>query len=166
MKKLLILLSLVITSQASFTQETKATKPYKGTYFMLATGIGSSYGGLIGLRAQGRYGKTQGIGAHLGYGYFSEGVTGTSVGVKFFPYKNIYLDIMYGFAGTYTESTSYITVKQELYAWYYSIGGDFVWGKGIGHGLNIGIGFGHIQNYHGYGGNLAYLLDLGYIIRF
>ncbi len=141
MKKIFALLLLITYSSYSYTQKTEKEKlPYKGTYFMLGTGLGISYGGLFGIMAQGRVGNTVGIGVHAGYGYIYDDLNGKAVGVKFFPYKNLYLDVTYGVSGQTTSYRAGRKYTETRYAWTFTAGAEFIWGQKIGHGFSVDIG--------------------------
>ena len=104
---------------------------YKGDYFMIGTGVGNSYGG-FGLRAQWRMGEEQGLGIHAGAGYLLIGdEISISTGMKFFPYKDFYLNAQIGFS---------LEEKPLLYGPSFLVGGDWTWGSITEFGFNAGLG--------------------------
>ena len=143
-------------------------KSYKGNYFSIGTGYGNSYGG-IGVRVQGRFGGNQGFGVHGGVGYFPGAPVLGAAGLKFFPYKDIYINAQFGFSGV--ESGYYYW--DDYYNDYYSrvlfgpalmTGVDMTWGRKVGFGFNAGIGASYFINARYQEIWLA--TDLGFIIRF
>jgi len=149
-------------------------KDFKGNYFMLGLGIGPSYGG-AGMRVQLRRGGLMGYGAHLGVGYGSEKMGFIHEtpfvcrgGVKFFPYKNLYVDLQYG----NTAKIAYIDMNAGLYNKFemgygpsFMLGGDWVWGRKTAFGFNFGTGITYnIDNYNG--SFITIHSDIGLLIRF
>lgn len=157
---------------------------YDGNYFMLAVGVGPSYGG-SGIRGQFRFGGTTGFGIHAGIGYnqdaepwysgpFGIGYDGlrASAGIKFFPYKGIYINTQVGFLGHYryySGSDSYY--GSNYYNWVDEglkiapsvlSGVDMEWGDKVGFGFNIGIGVTFIPRYE----NFYLVADVGFVVRF
>ena len=144
-------------------------------------GYGNSYGGL-GLRAQWRMGEEQSVGIHAGVGYLPytgpsyqlrEVVILASAGVKFFPYKDFYINTQFGLTGYESYSThNNITGRstyygQFLYGPSFLVGGDWTWGDKVGYGFNAGLGLtsninAKMKKY----GSITLALDLGFIIRF
>ena len=141
-------------------------------YFALAPGLGNSYGG-IGLRAQGRFGGTVGFGIHGGIGYTPPGNAETGMvlgafGMKFFPYKWIYINTQigaFGFVDTETEYWSDYTETDRRVLWGPSVlfGGDFIFGKHFG--FNVAYGFSVDVN-PGEPSELYRAIDLGFIFKF
>jgi len=138
---------------------------YKGNYFMLGSGYGNSYGG-IGLRAQWRRGGKQGFGWHVGVGYFPDAPILASAGVKFFPYKDLYINAQFGLVG-YENTYDYYGYEEELmYGPSMMIGGDWTWGGKIGFGFNAGVGATYQLNAGEYFDDIVPAIDLGFLIRF
>jgi hypothetical protein len=149
---------------------------YKGNYFMLGTGYGNSYGG-IGLRIQWRMGGNQGFGVHAGAGYFPGAPILASAGVKFFPYKDLYINAQFGLTGyeEYYEYYEYYDGYSYDYRYYdeshilfgpsFLVGGDWTWGSKVGYGFNAGLGISYNINAE-YFSAITLALDLGFIIRF
>lgn len=154
------------------TKNETSNNSYKGRYFMLGTGFGNSYGGL-GLRAQWRMGGNQGFGIHAGVGYFPDATILASIGVKFFPYKDLYINTQFGltgyesYYGYYYDGYSYYNFNEShtLYGPSFLIGGDWTWGKKVGYGFNAGLGLTYNINAI-YSSQITLALDLGFIIRF
>jgi hypothetical protein len=151
-------------------------KRYKGNYFMLGNGLGNSYGG-IGLRVQGRFGGKTGFGFHGGVGYRPDGdKIFVSGGIKFFPYKGIYLNTQFGYTGYEKYSSSYYTSAKYklLYGPSFLVGIDQVWGRRVGLGFNAGLGVSYNINTYTYtdydftytSSSFALAFDLGFIVRF
>ena len=142
---------------------------YKGNYFMLGTGYGNSYGGL-GLRGQWRMGGNQGFGIHFGAGYFPNAPILAAAGVKFFPYKDFYINAQFGLTGCeeYYSYGYYYDSYYESHLLYWPsflIGGDWTWGSKVGYGFNAGLGITYNINAE-YFSAVTLALDLGFIIRF
>ncbi|MGZ2369690.1 hypothetical protein ACXR6G_07870 [Ancylomarina sp. YFZ004] len=156
--------------------ETASEKPksnYKGKYFMLGMGYGNSYGGL-GIRTQWRFGGDQGFGFHAGVGYLPDYDIMASVGLKFFPYKNFYINSQFGIFG-YEESyefsynsygyyNDYGYEYEALYGPSLMVGGDWTWGDKVGYGFNAAIGVSY--NVSGFSDELWPAIDMGFLVRF
>ena len=171
------------------------TSNYKGQYFMAGIGAGNSYGGL-GIRAQWRTGGFQGVGFHVGVGAINTYETnkiGASIGMKFFPYKDFYINFQTGITGKqqYFENR-YISGNFSQYKHTYNVfgasilvGSEWTWGKKIKFGVNYAIGI--TRNYdvdvrnrysiHSYSNtNNSYgwsyfpivtpAMDLGFVVKF
>ncbi len=157
---------------------------YDGNYFMLALGIGPSYGG-SGMRVQGRFGGTTGFGIHAGIGYnqdaepWYEGPFGigydeihASAGLKFFPYKGIYINTQVSYLGKYRYYYGYDSYYGGYsYNWENEglkiapsllSGVDMEWGDTVGFGFNAGLGVTFIPRYE----EFYFVADLGFVIRF
>jgi len=155
------------------TKNEVSNNDYKGNYFMLGTGFGNSYGGL-GLRAQWRMGGKQGFGIHAGAGYFPNAPILASAGVKFFLYKNFYINTQFGLTGyeTYYEINyqyGLISIAERshiLYGPSFLVGGDWTWGSKVGYGFNAGLGITNNINANAVYFSTILALDLGFIIRF
>jgi len=111
-------------------------------YYSGALGFGQSYGGL-GLRFQGRIGRTLGFGYHGGVGLFppmtingvsTKGGVFFSIGAKFFWYRAWYLDVQYGSVGQYHTNTG----NGTIYGPSFLIGGDWFFNDRFG--LNVAAG--------------------------
>ena len=121
----------------------------KNKYISLGIGTGGSYGGTIGLRLQQRFGGKIGFGYHVGVGYwlvdkeYNLSTIAYALGVKFFWFKGLYLNIQYDInSGYYFENTG-----QNLRIWdgvSYLVGGDWFFTKYCG--MNFAIGIDHILN--------------------
>ncbi len=134
---------------------------YKSNYFSLGTGYGNSYGG-FGVRAQWRMGGIQGFGIHAGVGYFPDAPILASFGLKFFPYKDLYINTQFGLTG---YESFYYSQKRLLYGTSFLIGSDWTWGGKIGYGFNAGFGITYNINTR-YSKAIKMALDLGFLIRF
>lgn len=149
-------------------QETKNV--YKGNYFMLGFGFGNSYGGL-GLRVQYRMGGKQGFGIHAGAGFFPNVKFLAAGVVKFFPYKDFYINAQFGLTGSerephYDESGYFEYADRHLlYGPSLLVGGDWNKGEIVGFGFNGGIGVTYNINAKN-ASNITLAIDLGFIIRF
>jgi hypothetical protein len=160
---------------------------YKGKYIMIGIGGGNSYS-VFGVKAQARFGGNTGFGIHSGIGvFFSDDDPNSAVhlagnvGIKFFPYKGLYLDLNFGPTSTVRhvvpeDSHLYYHTK-ALYGPSFLVGLDQVWGRqsGLGFGFNIALGIGYNINSSGGNGftggyyetsDISPAADLGFIIRF
>ena len=153
------------------TKNEVSNNDYEGNYFMLGGGYGNSYGGL-GLRAQWRMGEEQSLGIHAGVGYLPNAPILASAGVKFFPYKDFYINTQFGLTGyeTYYSRTSIFTgydiyYNRVLYGPSFLVGGDWTWGDKVGYGFNAGLGLTLNINAEIIS-PITLALDLGFIIRF
>ena len=126
---------------------------YNGKYTLTCIGYGNSYGGL-GVKFQGRRGQKQGVGMHIGIGYFPYAKYLASIGVNLYLYKNLYLNAQWGRTGweelsTYTTNftTSNSTYESHVLKGYsFMLGSNWFWGKKQKVGLNWGIGITHNVN--------------------
>ncbi|MBS4013845.1 MAG: hypothetical protein KGZ97_08805 [Bacteroidetes bacterium] len=152
--------------------EQKEKAKFKANYFMIGVGAGNGYGG-FGLRLQFRVGGVVGFGLHGGIGYTPgiftrydvwettiyndpippENYIRPTVGVKFFPFKNLYLNYQMGFHGDGRLTGSAL------------IGVDANWGVKIGSGFNIALGITFLDTAYGENG-IWPAGDMGFIIRF
>lgn len=165
--------SYVNTNNNQSSQNDEYIKPtikkYKGTYFVVGAGYGNSYGG-AGFRAQFRVGRKVGFGLHAGLGLspFSAGGIGGSLGVKFFPYKGLYLNTQIGLIGTKKEkiynynSNDGYTIKDDLPGVAIMVGIDQIWGDKVGIGFNVAIGPAISLKDE----TVLPVFDLGFLIRF
>lgn len=156
------------TTRQQTKEDADLNHKFKGNYFMIGTGYGNSYGGL-GIKIQRRMGGKQGFGIHVGVGYFPNAPILASLGLKFFPYKNFYLDTQFGLTG-YEESYYYdpnnsFDNSHLLYGPSFLVGGDWVWGSKVGFGFNTGLGITYNINAEIIS-PITLALDLGFIIRF
>ncbi len=140
-------------------------KKYKGQYFMLGSGFGPSYGG-FGIKAQFRFPltKTQGIGVHAGVGAFPFAPILGNVGVKYFPYKDIYINAQFGLNGIELYETYDFLAGKTLYGPSLLIGGDWTWGKKVGVGINAAVGASYYINAVNFF-HFFPTMDLGFIVR-
>lgn len=140
-------------------------KKYKGQYFMLGSGFGPSYGG-FGIKAQFRFPltKTQGIGVHAGVGAFPFAPILANVGVKYFPYKDIYINAQFGLNGIELYETYDFFAGKTMYGPSLLIGGDWTWGKKVGVGINAAVGASYYINAVNFF-HFFPTMDLGFIVR-
>ncbi len=138
---------------------------YKGNYFMVGTGFGPSYGG-FGFKGQFRFAltKTQGIGVHAGVGAFPFAPILGNVGVKYFPYKDLYINAQFGLNGIELYETYDFLAGKTLYGPSLLIGGDWTWGKKVGVGINAAIGASYYINAESFF-HFFPTMDLGFIVR-
>jgi hypothetical protein len=150
-------------------------KYHQDKYFALATGVGNSYGG-IGLRAQARFGGSVGFGIHAGAGWYPgieyESCFAFAGGVKFFPYKGIYINAQFGVLGKQLAFSyvydpyygySYDYYNQVMYGPSILTGVDWIFGSHFG--FNAAGGISIITN--GYmSGEILPALDLGFVYKF
>jgi hypothetical protein len=148
-------------------------KGYKGNYFMLGVGYGNSYGG-AGICAQMRLGGNVGFGLHAGVGYFPDAPVLAAGGVKFFPFRGIYINAQFGLTGheywyEYSYSSyygsSYDSGEQLLYGPSFLAGVDWTWGRKIGYGFNAALGLTYNVNVVNFS-PVTLALDIGYVMRF
>jgi hypothetical protein len=159
--------------QAEVSKPAAQTEPpvnkYKGNYFMIGSGYGTSYGG-AGFRAQLRLGGKVGFGLHAGVGVSPEAPVLASAGLKFFPYKGMYFDAQFGLTGVnpyYDESSSAYDEKSHLYYGpSFLLGVDQVWGRKVGFGFNAGLGVTLNANADEDVDIIKLAIDLGFIVRF
>jgi len=158
------------TNNSSFSGENKVKRnKYKGNYVLIGTGYGNSYGG-AGIKLDQRIGGLVGFGYHIGVGYFPNAPVLASFGIKFFPYKGLYLDSQFGLTG-WEEYYEYYNGNETyydshlLYGPSFLVGGDWVWGKKVGFGFNSALGLTYNINAIYYS-EISLAIDLGFIIRF
>ena len=148
----------------------KKVKKYKGNCFMIGTGYGNSYGG-IGLRVQGRFGGIVGVGIHGGVGYLPGASVLAAGGVKFFPYKGLYINTQFGLTGYEGYSEYYggsypdFSDNHLLYGPSLLVGVDQVWGRKVGFGFNAGLGASYNMNAVNFS-SFTLAMDLGFVVRF
>lgn len=163
------------TPKEEITVSESPKSDYDGKYFMLGIGYGNSYGG-SGLRAQWRFGGVQGFGFHVGGGYLPEAdVFLASAGIKFFPYKNLYINAQFGLLGN-EEYYEYYNNGYDSYSYYEEnllygpsvlLGGDWSWGGRVGFGFNAGLGASYALNVESdYFDEIMLAIDLGFVVRF
>ncbi len=169
--------NLVITESQNSTEITKekvSINDYNGDYSMFGIGYGNSYGG-AGLRLQWRSGDNQGFGMHGGIGYFPNAKYLASIGMKFFFYKDLYINVQYGRTG-WEEYTGYYTINNYSYSeseshvlkgYSFMAGGDWTWGRKVGYGFNFGIGITHNKNVEYFQDMTnTVAIDLGFIVKY
>ncbi|GAB4294921.1 MAG: hypothetical protein Kow0068_19750 [Marinilabiliales bacterium] len=137
---------------------------YKGTYFMFGAGYGVSYGGL-GTRIQWRIGDDDGVGVHMGLGYFPNAPVFASAGIKYFVFKDNYINMQFGLNGVEYLNTTIGTFKQNLYGPSLLVGGDWNWGREFGIGFNLAGGLSYYINAD-YVSQIAWALDIGVVVRY
>ena len=135
--------SQVSREEVSAEKETPRNT-YKGNYFMLGSGFGNSYG-IVGYKAQARFGGKVGFGFHCGIGFIpDEDQIAFSAGLKFFPYKGLYLNTQMG-ALRYRDYFSASGFSYDETDWEFCpsflVGIDQVWGRKVGIGFNAALGF-------------------------
>ena len=142
----------------------------KNEYWSLATGLGQSYGGMIGLRFQQRFGEKMGLGYHGGIGYTPGGDTlrgfvGFAVGVKFFFYKSYYINLQYGTAGLiyYEDVYGNILNQEIMYGPAVMAGGDWFFTKYFGMNGALGVAF---NVSHPDVQSAIFKLDIGLMVKF
>lgn len=152
-----------VSEKSSSTQV--SSKKYKGDYFMAGVGWGNSYGG-NGVRAQLRrsIGENSGYGFHAGVGYYPDAPVLASLGAKYFPYRDLYVNAQFGLVGYDYDYDSYRYDEGLMFGPSILVGGDWTWGDKIGFGFNAGIG--GTYNISNYGDDLLLAADLGFIVRF
>ncbi len=157
--------------------EVESERKYKGNQFTIGTGYGNSYGG-AGMRVQMRVGGNVGFGFHAGVGYFPDAPVLASAGIKFFVFRNLYINAQYGLTGwEHTWSSyDYWDSSGGSYSYDYDegqllhgpsllTGGDWTWGSKIGFGFNAAIGVTYNVNTKT-GSDFVPALDLGFLVRF
>ena len=154
-------------------EKEKPTSGYKGKYLMLGLGYGNSYGG-AGLMAQLRIGGNVGVGFHAGAGYFPQAPVLAAGGIKFYPFRGIYIDAQFGLTGweTYYEytwsSTSGASESfdgQLLFGPSALMGVEWAWGRHVGFGFNAALGGTYYLNVERFA-PFAIAVDLGFVMRF
>ncbi len=142
----------------------------KNEYWSLATGLGQSYGGLIGVRFQQRFGEKMGLGYHGGIGYTPGGDTlrgfvGFAVGVKFFIYKSYYINLQYGTAGLiyYEDVYGNILNQEIMYGPAVMAGGDWFFSKYFGMNGALGVAF---NVTHPDVQSVIFKVDFGLVVKF
>lgn len=137
---------------------------YNGNYVKAGMGLGISYGGL-GFIVQRRVGGIQGVGAHIGLGFYPYAPFLASAGVKYFPYKDLYVDVQFGLTGV--EDPESIS-RNILYGPSLLAGSDWTWGKETGIGANLALGLTYsinLENRKLYS-PFTLAFDIGIIVRF
>ena len=164
--------SYIKRTDAPVENETKPVNDYKGKYFMIGVGFGTSYGGL-GVCANWRLGDKEEFGWHAGAGYIPDYGAMASVGAKYFPYKNFYLNAQLGIFGyhetyeTISYSDHYYNYeKATLYGPSFLVGGDWTWGGKTEFGFNAALGLSYNMNEYTYCKDIYPALDMGFIVKF
>lgn len=140
---------------------------FRGKYMQASAGYGNSYGG-IGLNFAMRFGGVTGYGFHAGVGYIIDGNAAGVAGFKFYPYKNLYINALFGIVGyeiTIYKGWYYYTTKQALYGPALLFGGEWAWGSKVKYGFNIAAGYRYLVNYKYIEPN-KFAFDTGFIIKF
>jgi hypothetical protein len=136
-------------------------------------GIGYSYGG-YGFMAGARFGKNVGFGLHGGVGYFPGAPVLASGGIKFYPFRGLFIDWQYGLVGyeegSYYEWNSWSGSYYDEYSYLLHggsmlVGCEWMWGRKVGFGFHVSVGASYYMNGRLFQGfNAAY--DVGYVMRF
>ncbi len=121
-------------------------------YTSFGFGIGNGFGGL-GVKFQQRWGGEMGFAYHLGLGlHFDLFMQNTRVrynaGIKWYYYRNLYLDLSYGFLFRKQIPRAEI----DIYNYYISLGTDIFSTRNIGANVALGIAPEYIHN-NGYANN-------------
>jgi hypothetical protein len=136
----------------SNTNEEKAYSPEKKFNpnkfrFYIGTGVGNSYG-IIGGNLEFRFSW---FAFHGGVGWYPLApieIPAWSAGIKFYVWKNMYLNTVVGTVGHYEEHRYYYSGWNSYYSSYYEpitgiselFGYHWAWGNAVRFGLNIGAG--------------------------
>jgi hypothetical protein len=131
----------------------------KNSYLSVAAGIGTSYG-LIGMKVQGRHGNIVGFGYYAGVGFAGNNIS-LNLGLKFYPYKWLYINPQFGYIES--KTVSYFR-EDERHTNYFALltGADVFFNKFLG--LNIGAGMIYSENS---GRSIVeFIFDLGIAIKF
>jgi curli biogenesis system outer membrane secretion channel CsgG len=151
----------------NFDHKSAEIHPYRGKGFTFALGYGPSYGRL-GMRLQWRVGANGPVGLHLQLGHPGENAQfpGVGAGIKFFLYRDFYVNAQIGIFGVdtfyhdYDDNFSY-TGYSAAAGPSFLIGGDWMFGQEKGVGLNTGMGIAiNIDE------GTQFIFDLGLIFRF
>ncbi|MBN8572468.1 MAG: hypothetical protein J0M05_01015 [Candidatus Kapabacteria bacterium] len=141
--------------------------------FLVGAGVGNSYG-LPGIRFQFNTAKEDRFGFHAGIGLFPKIDFIVAAGVKYYVFKDVYLNAQFGTLGynqrSFIETSSIHTTIEALYGpSFYGpsllIGGDWAWdiSQSFGLGINAGLGMSYevstIQEF-------VPAIDLGVIFKF
>ncbi|MBK7987086.1 MAG: hypothetical protein IPK11_09265 [Ignavibacteria bacterium] len=139
--------------------------------FLVGAGVGNSYG-LPGIRFQFNTAKEDRFGFHAGIGLFPKIDFIVAAGVKYYVFKDVYLNAQFGTLGynqrSFIETSSIHTTIEALYSLYgpsLLIGGDWAWdiSQSFGLGINAGLGMSYevstIQEF-------VPAIDLGVIFKF
>ena len=136
--------------------------------FLVGAGVGNSYG-LPGIRFQFNTAKEDRFGFHAGIGLFPKIDFIVAAGVKYYVFKDVYLNAQFGTLGYNQRSfigiSSIYTTIEALYGPSLLIGGDWAWdiSQSFGLGINAGLGMSYevstIQEF-------VPAIDLGVIFKF
>jgi hypothetical protein len=115
-------------------------------YTSFGFGFGNGYGG-IGVKFQQRRGGEMGFAYHLGLGlqfdlFIGEPIIRYNAGIKWYYYRNLYLDLAYGFLYRKQIPRSEI----EVYNYYISLGTDLFIKRNFGFNVSLGIAPEYIPN--------------------
>jgi len=139
--------SNVNESKGRLPEFIRPRKDYKGNYYMIGQMLGASDNYLYTLfQVQARFGGKQGLGVHFGYGFITNlfvSVPVFSSGIKFYPYKDFYINgqVMsfgYKLAKMFDASPK---IGYSLLAGY-----NFYWGRKVDFGLTPEVGFTYNPN--------------------
>jgi len=142
------------------------SNPYKFRFY-IGTGSGHSYGGVIGGSLEARF---NGFALHTGIGFMpdtGEAELGWDVGVKWYFWKNLYVNSIVGTIGSYEEYEynywyGYYHYSYPIIGASEMFGVNWSWGGNVRFGINAGIGFCYGFNYDLF--SVAY--DVGISISF
>lgn len=134
-------------AKAKKSEPVQSGSQYKGKYVMFGPGIGRSYGGLVGVSATLRLGGNVGVGVHGGVGYQPDAPVLFSGGVKFYPFRGIYIDAQFGVIDRYSDPYYYDPYYydfEEIRRYTYGpslLGGiEWTWGRTVRFGFNAAFG--------------------------
>ena len=132
-----------ITDNTTTAEQDEITleNPYEFRFY-IGTGSGSSYG-TLGTTYEARFNQ---FGAHAGIGWFPLLDTPTwSLGAKWYFWKNLYLDAIFGVVGSHLElgykNLNYYEKHSAILGLTPMIGGNWSWGGKVRFGINVGIGY-------------------------
>lgn len=136
--------------------------------FLVGAGVGNSYG-LPGIRFQFNTVKEDKFGFHAGIGAFPNIDFIVSAGVKYYKFKDVYLNMQFGTLGynqrTIIGTSSMYDNIESLYGPSFLIGGDWTWDvhRSFGLGINAGVGLSYEMNTRK---EFVPAIDLGVIFKF
>jgi hypothetical protein len=117
-------------------------KDYKGNYYMIGQMLGATDNYMYSLfQIQARFGGKQGLGIHFGYGFISNlfgSVPVFCTGVKFYPYKDFYIN---GQVMSFGYKLSNLYDSSPKIGYSLLAGFNFYWGKKVDIGVTPEIGF-------------------------
>ncbi len=136
--------------------------------FLIGAGVGNSYG-LPGIRFQLNTATEDRFGFHAGIGLFPKIDFTVSAGVKYYTFKDVYLNMQFGTLGynqrTIIGTSSMYDNIESLYGPSFLIGGDWTWDvhQSFGFGINAGVGLSYEMSTRK---EFVPAIDLGFIFRF